>query len=529
MITQTIEQKSYLNNSNLSRQNTKYEYTKDQIEELIKCRDDIVYFANNYFTIVHIDHGKMIIPCYDYQESLLRQFNDNRFNIALQSRQSGKTTTVTMFIMHFILFNHDKNVALLANKAGMAKEILERIKLAFELLPNWMKPSVKTWNKTKIEFDNGCKVSANATSTNSIRGEAVSLLVVDEVAAIPTSVWDAFYTSTYPTISSGKESKVLLISTINGYNHFTKMIEDAKNGRSKFVFSEVRWDDVPDRDEEWKADTIANTSEQAFMQEHENMPLGVSDTLINMKYIKNMSIKTPLYDNNNIKIYEEPQPEHTYISIVDTSRGKGLDNSAISIIDITEYPFKQVATFYDNEISYLIFPQTVNELSSKYNNAYLLIENNDIGGHICAEMNNTYEYENLINLAKNFELGMRTTKRSKALGCSALRDFVENQQLLINDEDTIREIGQFSKKGRSYEAKSGHDDLVMTLVLFGYLTTTEYFEDIQSDNIKRKLFGEKVDRMYEDLLPELVINTGINDNRDKVEVINGEQWIVENF
>lgn len=522
--------KGYLNNPNLPKQGSQFGYTQELIEELEKCRDDVVYFATEYFTIVNVDEGKIKIPLYDYQEKLLRFLEKNKFCSILQARQSGKTTTNTIYILHYILFNNDKKVALLANKASTTREILSRIKLAYELLPNWMKPGVIEWNKGSVEFSNGCKIIAAATSSSSIRGESIALLVVDEAAFVEN--WEEFYTATYPTISSGKKSQVILVSTINGLNHYHHIMEKARKGTSEYKPFEVTWREVPGRDDEWRRQTISNTSEEAFEQEHENIALGSANTLISMKYLKALVIKDPIFYRESVRVYEEPIPDHIYVGVVDTSRGKGLDYSAISIVDVTEYPFKQVATYYDNKTSYMVYPNIIFAIGTKYNNAHLIIENNDVGGHITTEMNFIFEYENLVtpntDKRKKYELGVRTTKRVKSVGCGALRDLIESNKLIINDKNTINELASFIRHGSSYQAQKGmHDDLVMTLVLFSWFTTTEYFIDITHHNIKNKLHQKSIDNLYEDLLPEIVIDDGINTTTPQYVTEGGNNWQVQ--
>ena len=520
----------YRGNKYLHKVGVKQDKTIEQIREVKRCRDDIVYFASKYFTIVHIDHGKMIIPLTDYQKELLYSIQDNRFSIILQSRQSFKTTTLTIAILHYILFNKTKEVALLGNKEKQAKGVLERIKLAYELIPMWMKHGISTWNKKSIELANGSSIQAASTSSDSIRGDSIAFLLIDEAAFIDN--WEEFYTSTYPTISSGKESRIVLVSTANGMNHFYKMCEDAKRAMrtgdktvSEYVYTEVGWQDVPGRDLAWRQQTVANTSEEAFLQEHDNLFLGSKNTLISLSSLNNMVYKDPIFEKDGVKIFEHPVKGNTYVGAVDTARGSKNDYSAISIIDITEYPFKQVATYRNNEISYVIYPDVVYRLAKSYNNAWLVIENNDIGGHVVHELNDTFEYDNIINdSTKKYDMGVRTTTSSKRTGCSNLKDLVENQKLVINDFDTIAELSTFEEKGKSYQATKGHnDDMAMTLVMFSWLTGNQLFKDISNKDYKVDLFKKKIEEIYEDLLPEPMMVNGLD---DEPEYINegGELW-----
>lgn len=515
----------YRGNQYLHKKGINIEYTKEQLLEIKRCREDIVYFASKYFTIVHIDKGKIIIPLTDYQKELLRTIQDNRFAIILQSRQSYKTTTLTISILHYILFNDDKEVALLGNKEKQAKGVLSRIKLAYELLPMWLKHGVTAWNKKSIKLANDCLVTASSTSSDSIRGDSISFLFIDECAFIDN--WEEFYTSTYPVISSGKDSRIVLVSTANGMNHFYKMYEDARRGRSSYKHFKVDWMDVPGRDEEWKEETINNTSEEAFMQEHENIFLGSSNTLISIKSLHSLVYQEPIYDNKSGMVqFKKPEKDHTYVAVVDTSRGSKNDYSALSIIDITQYPFEQVARYRNNAISYTVYPDIIYRLVKEYNDAWVVVENNDIGGHVVTQLNADFDYEYLVNdSTKKYELGVRTTKKTKNTGCSNIKDLIERNQLIVNDFETISEFSTFEEKGSSYEAVKGHnDDLAMGMVLFGWFTSTELFEEIANKRIKRDVFKEDLKSIYEKLLPQPMIVDGLGDNEPTYHVEGGEVW-----
>jgi hypothetical protein len=477
---------SYLNNPFLTRRLSTHSYTEEQILEFQKCAEDIHYFAENYFTIVHVDRGKIKIPLYDYQKALLKQFEKERFNIVTQSRQSGKTTTTTVFVLHYILFNKDKTVAILANKGDTSQEILSRIQLAFELLPNWLKPNVVEWNKRTVEFENGCRIMARATSSSSIRGQSVACLIIDEAAFVER--WDEFYKSTYPTIASGKETKVILVSTVNKLNHFNTIRVKAERKENEFIPFEVKWDDVPGRDKEWRDQTIANTSLEDFMQEHENIALGSTNTLISPSSLKDIIPHEPEKIIHGVKYYNLPISEHKYIITVDTSHGKGIDYSVASVFDITSYPIKQVAIFRDNNIAPLLYTKVINNLGIQYNMAHVLVESNDIGHSVVNELNYEYEYDNLISEKtsnQKYALGIRTTKLTKRIGCSVLKDLIESQKLIIQDEKTIYELANFISHGSSYQAERGAtDDIVMTLVMLAWYSTKENFEYLSSINIK---------------------------------------------
>jgi len=520
----------YLNNYNLNAKNHKHQYTKKQILEFRKCAADIEYFAEKYFTIVHVDRGKIKIPLYDYQKKLLRQFEKERFNIVTQSRQSGKTTTTTVFVLHHLLFTKDKTIAILANKGDTSQEILSRIQLAFELIPNWLKPNVIEWNKRTIEFDNGCRVMARATSSSSIRGQSVSLLIIDEAAFVEN--WEEFYKSTYPTIASGQETKVILVSTINKLNHFHAIRTKAERGMNEYVPFEVKWNDVPERDARWKEQTIANTSLEDFMQEHENIAMGSANTLIPSSVLVNIVPKEPIKIVQNIMYYDMPADDHTYLITSDTSHGKSLDYSVSSVFDISQYPIKQVAVFRSNEIAPSIYPRIIYNLALQYNSAYVFVESNDVGHSVVEKLNYEYEYDNIINEDTReqghtkYVLGVRTTSRTKRIGCSVLKDLLENQKLIVQDQTTLFELANFVSKGMSYSAERElNDDCVMTLVMLAWYTTKENFID-QGGVDFNDLYADKLKEIDEDMIP-FVFDDGIN--KDKTGFYEaGDYWIHTN-
>jgi len=510
----------YLGKDTLPAVGAEREYTVKQLLEIQKCANDIEYFAEKYFTIVTMDDGRMLIPLYQYQRDLLHKFEDNRFNIVTQARQSGKTTTATIYILHYILFNDDKRVAILANKGKTARMVLGRIKLAYELLPNFLKAGVTKWNEGTIELENGTRVDASATSADSISGDSVSLLYIDEVAKIEN--WDDFYSSTYPTIASGQTTKVIMVSTAKGMNHYYQLWNKAIKGKSEFVPSEVKWSEVPGRDEEWRKQTVANTSEEQFMQEHENVFMGSSDTLIKMSTLRELVSEDPVYHKDHVKIFEMPEPGRNYAMTVDTGHGKGLNYSAFSVFDITEYPFKQVAVFRQDDISPFMYPNIILKIAMQYNRAWVVIENNDMGSVVASIFNYDFEYDNLVNpkdvvgdnykAGKKYEVGTRTTARTKAIGCSTLKDLIESRKLILQDEQTIVELMTFIAKGKSYEADQGcYDDMVMTLVMFAWFSTLEMFEEIFRGGraVSKELYERRIQEALEDLPPPIFMDDGL--------------------
>jgi len=507
----------YLGQQKLKKADIQMEFDQEMIEEYKKCRDDIVYFCKNYIKIVHVDRGLIPFGMWDFQADLVNHLNDNRFSSVLCSRQVGKSITTVAYILHFILFNDYKRVGIIANKGASARKVLAKLKLAFENLPHWLQQGVVEWNKGSIELDNGCIVEASSTSGDAARGDSLSLLFIDEAAFIDSNLWEEFYNSTYPTVSSGLETKIIMVSTANGMNHYYKIIEDARKGRSDYAYFEVKWDAVPTRTEEWKRETIANTSEEQFSQEHENTFLGGSKTLISNTALMSISYDDPAIqlENNKLFVFEKPIKNHVYVLSADVAEGIGLDAQAFNVIDITEYPFKQVCSFRDNKTTYLKYPLLIEKYGKAYNNAYVLVESNDVGKEVLTTLNYELEYENIVTLKTNkekYQLGIRTTKATKASGCSNLKDLIEKNQLIVRDFRTLQELSGFVESGHSYEADDGYtDDLVMSLVNFSYFTGRELFEDISNHNIGKKMFAGNVVDNEENMLPLPVITDGTED------------------
>jgi len=514
--------KTYLGNPNLKAAGVVHQYTKEQVEEYIKCAGDVEYFARSYIKIVNVDYGLMPFNMWDFQAKMLKTFQNNRFSICKLPRQVGKSTTSIAYILHLVLFTDQQNVAILANKGALARDLLAKLQLAYEYLPKWLQQGVVTWNKGNIELENGSKVLAAATSSSAIRGGSFNLIFLDEFAFVQRNLADAFFASTYPTISSGKTTKIIIVSTPNGMNHFFKMWTDATEGRSEYVPIEIMWNDVPGRDEEWKKQTIANTSEEQFRQEFETEFIGSTHTLIHPMKLREMSWTTPNKDKFGLDYYELPDPRKIYIGVFDVSEGVGGDYSALSIFDVTQHPYRQVAKYRSKEISPLMFPDVIYRFARWYNNAYVLGETNNIGQQVVQSLFMDLEYENVIaTFTKNKSIkvgggfntrsafGVRTTKSVKKIGCSNLKTIIESNKLLITDFDTIEELTNFVEVKDTYRAEEGgHDDLAMTLVLFGWLVTQSYFKDLTNSDIRRNLANETMKDVHDDLLPVGFIDDG---------------------
>lgn len=512
----SIQERGYNGNINLKRKGTPIEFTQDMVGEFIKCANNPTYFSEKYIQIVHVDKGLIPIKMYDYQKEIVEKITNNRRVAVVTSRQAGKTTTAVAVILHYVLFNEHKTCALLANKGDAAREILDRIKIAYEALPKWLQQGVIEWNKGSVEFENGCKILAGSTSSNAIRGKSISFLYIDETAFVEN--WDEFFASVFPTISSGKTTKMLYTSTPNGLNHFYKTCEGAKEDTNGFEYVEVPWERVPGRDEEWKKETLAamDHDTQKFAQEFECGFLGSSGTLIEGSKLKSLVPRTPVGQSEHMKVYEQPQKDHTYVCVVDVARGKGLDYSAFQIIDVTEMPYRQVCVFKDNMITPIDYAEIIYRSIKSYNEAYTLVEVNDIGEQVSETLHYEFEVDTLMftesagrsgkristGFSKKADKGIRTTKAVKSVGCNMLKMLVEQDQLVLNDFDTIKELSTFSRKGNSYEAESGcHDDLTMGLVLFAWMTDQMFFKEITNINTVNELRQRNEEELAESMLP----------------------------
>jgi len=506
----------YLGNPNLKKANVPVEFTKEQLSEYLKCQSDIQYFVETYVQIVNVDKGLIPFQPWSFQKKMLDQFVHNRFNICKLPRQSGKSTTTTSYILWKVLFHPDQNIAILANKGALARDLLGKIQLAYEYLPKWLQQGVLVWNKGNIELENGCRVVAASTSSSAIRGGSYNLIFLDEFAFVGNHLADEFFASVYPTISSGTTSQVIIVSTPNGMNHFYKMWSDAENDNSDYIPIDIHWSEIPGRDEKWKEETIRNTSEEQFRQEFECEFIGSASTLITSTKLRQLAFRKPSRSFDHLDIYEEPQKGKTYIMTVDCSRGIGIDYNTFVVVDTTAIPYRMVAKYTNNTIAPMLFPTVIMNVCKEYNDAYVLVETNDIGGQVADILHNDLEYEHVLTSASRgragmvlgtgfggqVTLGVRTTKSVKALGCRNLKDLIENDKLLIEDFDTISELASFISKGTSFAAEEGaHDDLVMCLVLFGWLVKQQYFKDISDTDIRARLQAEKLEMEESSLLP----------------------------
>ena len=533
----------YLGNPNLKKANTPHEFTEEQIIEFVKCKEDPVYFAKKYIKIVSLDEGLTQFHPYDFQEKLIKNFHENRFNICKMPRQTGKSTTSVSYLLHYAVFNDSTNIGILANKAATARDLLSRLQTAYENLPKWMQQGIISWNKGSLELENGSKILAASTSASAVRGMSFNILFLDEFAFVPNHIAESFFASVYPTITSGKNTKVIMVSTPHGMNHFYKYWHDAERGKNEYVPTDVHWSEVPGRDDVWKEQTIANTSEQQFKVEFECEFLGSINTLIAPSILRNMVYDVPITKNAGLDIYEKPEKDHNYIATVDVARGLGNDYSAFIVFDVTQFPYKVVAKYRNNEIKPMLFPNVILDVAKGYNNAYLLVEVNDIGDQVASILQYDLEYENILMASmrgrngqivgqgfsgKKTQLGVRTTASVKKLGCSNLKTLIEDHKLITCDYEIISELTTFAQKHNSFEAEEGcNDDLAMCLVLFAWLVQQEYFKEMTDNDIRKRIYEEQKNQIEQDMAPFGFIETGLEDSQflDK----DGEVWHTDEY
>ena len=535
---------SYRDNPLLKKVGVQHEYTEEQIQEYVKCSKDPVYFCMNYIKIVNVDEGLINFKMWDFQKEMINLFKDNRFVITKCPRQVGKTTTTVGYLLWATIFTDSQNVAVLANKGSLARDILAKYQLAYENLPQWLQQGVVTWNKGNVELENGSKVIAASTSSSAIRGGSFNIVFLDEFAFVPNNIANEFFNSVYPVISSGKSSKIIIVSTPNGMNLFYKLWMDSLEGRNNYKNFEIHWSMVPGRDMAWREETIRNTSERQFAQEFETEFLGSSNTLISGYKLQQLRYTDAIAEHDKMKIYEHPVKEnqndsksdHLYCICVDVSEGKNLDSSAFSIIDISTTPYKQVATYASSSISPILFPTVIVNAARYYNDAYVLVEINN-NPQVADFIHNDLEYENLLKIftgnkkpqqlsagfARGIQMGLKMSPQVKQIGCSNLKTLIEGDKLLINDFDTYSELTTFEQHKTSFAAADGaNDDLVMTLVIFAWASTQQYFREIVNHDLRKQIQLENMNQIDEEVLPAPIIDDGVSDA--PFEVIGGDVW-----
>jgi Terminase large subunit, T4likevirus-type, N-terminal/Terminase RNaseH-like domain len=536
-----VKERFYLKNPRLKRVGVKEQFSQEQVDEWSRCAIDPVYFIKTYCKIVHVDRGIITFEMYDFQEEIIETYFTERKVIVKLPRQMGKTTTTAAFFIWYILFQSHKVCAILANKAPMAQEILNRIQLMYENIPSYMQQGIVEWNKRSITLENGSRILAAATSSSAIRGYSLSMVFMDEFAHVPNNIAEEFFTSTFPTLSSGKETKILMASTPKGLNHYCQFWADAKSGKNDFVPVEYAWNKVPDRDLAWFEEQRRTLGEQKFRQEVLCEFLGSSDTLISGATLALMVLnkKNPIINDGGWNVYEHPQQDHAYVICVDPARGLDQDASAFWVIDISQIPYRGVAEYHSASIAPMVFPNMIYNAAIKYNRAFVLIEINDNGQQIVDMLHYDLEYENIFKLEssqktgakvaggykKGVRLGLRMTESVKRIGCLNLKTLLEQNKLLIHDFETISELSTFTQQLQTYKAEEGkHDDLAMCLVMFAWLVTQKYFREAQGSslNIAKALETEQTAMVDDDIVPFGIIDTGLE---DPFTVEDGDLWV----
>ena len=539
----SVAQEQYLGNPNLKKSNVTQEFSQEEVAEYLKCAKDPVYFIANYIQIVSLDKGLVPFDMYDFQVGMVEKFHEHRFNIAKLPRQSGKSTIVTSYLLWYVLFNANVNVAILANKAATAREMLGRLQLSYENLPKWLQQGIIGWNKGSLELENGSKILAASTSASAVRGMSFNVIFLDEFAFVPNHIADQFFSSVYPTISSGKSTKVIIISTPHGMNMFYKLWHDAERGTNEYVPTEVHWSEIPGRDDVWKEQTIRNTSEQQFRVEFECEFLGSVDTLISPSKLRVMPYHDPLKENRGLAVFEHVIEDHNYIITVDVSRGVGGDYSAFTVFDTTSLPYKMVARYKNNEIKPIVLPNVIVDVAKNYNGAYILCEVNDIGGQVADIIQYDLEYENLLMASmrgragqqlgqgfsgKKTQLGVKMSTAVKQVGCSNLKALIEEDKLIIEDYDTIAELTTFIQKGQSFQAEEGcNDDLAMCLVIFGWMAMQPFFKEMHDNDVRARIYQDQRDAIEQDMAPFGFIDDGLEE--DQFQDAQGDVWQVAEY
>ena len=533
----------YLGNPNLKKANTKHEFTKEQLLEFIQCREDPLYFAENYIKIVNVDQGLIPFEMWPFQKELIRKFHKNRFNICMMPRQTGKSTTSVSYLLHYAVFNDNVNIGILANKASTARDLLARLQTAYENLPRWMQQGIVAWNKGSLELENGSKILAASTSAAAVRGMTFNIIFLDEFAFVPNHIAEDFFSSVYPTISSGTSTKIIIVSTPKGMNHFYRMWHDAERGANEYTTTQVHWSEVPGRDDAWREQTIANTSEQQFKVEFECEFLGSVDTLISPSKLRTLVYDSPLTSSEGLDVYEEPIKGHDYLCTVDVARGVGEDYSAFLLVDITTFPHKLVAKYRKNDIKPMLFPNIIYQVCRSYNEAFILCEVNDIGDQVASILHYDLEYSNLLMASmrgragqvvgqgfsgKKTQMGVKMSKTVKKVGSLNLKTMIESDKILFQDYDVISELTTFISKSNSFEAEEGcNDDLAMCLVIYAWLVAQDYFKELTDQDVRKRLYDEQKNQIEQDMAPFGFMDDGLGE--DSEVDVDGDRWYTDEY
>lgn len=472
----------YLGNKNLPTDRAKFEYTPEMVASLTKAKRNLLYFAENYFYIVNLDTGRQTISLHKCQKRALRNMRDNRFVVMLASRQCGKTTMMTIYALWNACFNKDQRVLIVANKEGTAIEIFQRIRLAYEELPNWLKPGVKEYGKTSMTLANGSRVGISTTTGTAARGQSVNCLILDELAFIEPHLVEPFWNSVYPIISSSKKSKIFIASTPNGTeNLFFKLYSGASNSKNGWSAERIDWWEVPGRDEAWKNQTIQTMgSEEVFRQEFGNEFLETGESVLDEEIMNRleMTVRSPIHvlEDGQYNIYENPKPHERIYSVgVDVGEGVGQASSVVQIFDITDLTqIRQAAVYRSNIINPYNFTAKLHELLQHWGSPLALIERNNCGAQVVDNLSNIFQYENIVtyNNVKKIDhtrKGVIAHTNTKYKGVMNMRYWVnELQSVILHDSQTLHELKNFVRyPNGTWKAREGadlHDDTVMSMI-----------------------------------------------------------------
>lgn len=509
-----------------------------QIEEYIRCKKDIIYFAEKYFKIINIDEGEITIQLREYQKKILKAFfepQDNKRHCAvLAGRQVGKSTISTVYILHYALFNADKTIAILANKETTAIEILDRIKLAYSKLPLWLQLGIHNdgWNKKSIKLENNTKIIVAATSKSAISGLSISLLYIDEFAKIQDSLAQDFMDSVFPTIMSAKTSRIMIISTPTGLNHWYRIWKSSISGENDFFPIKINWWEIPGRDDEFRKSIIRNFGKNHWNQEYAASFIGSSKTLIDPDILEGIKTKEPhsYRLSDRMMIYEPPISGTKYVLGVDVSKGTKRNYSVVQVIKINSHiDLEQVAIFRSNTISTNDYAQVIIEISKYYNNAMIMIENNSVGEGVANSIWHVYEYEYMVNLDKTGALGVNSNKRTKLQANLILKKYLEKYWLKLVDKTTVFELSQYeedSNRLNSFSNQNGDDDCVAALLWAVYFMETIFFDGewLHSSDID----PQNMIKDEDDGIPVIFVPNSSGLDAETEDFLNGDIGIVDN-
>lgn len=544
-----------------------FEYTPEEIQELTKCANDIFYFANNYAWCLQGSKGYQPLTLRDYQEEMLDAYVKNRFNITLSCRQIGKTVIAAVFILHYIIFNYDRHVAIAANKYATATEIMDKIKEMMNYLPFFMKPGVKINNISKMSFANGCRIEAQATTKRSFIGYTIHMLYLDEFAHVEPHILNEFYENIMPTVSSMEDSKIIVTSTPNGYNKFFDLYQGAVDGKNSFHPIRVDWWQVPGRDEKWKEKMIFDCGgEDEFMRQYGNSFLSTGNTLLSpdslaklqknrVKYVYRELVELEKnWDEEfrNLKwhpgfnVEDLKNPKYMWAMSIDLAEGGGGDNSIlnffrlqpkpkelISKIDVKSEDYKksdffqlvQVGRFKSNTIDIPTLAKLVNIMTPRIINSdkiRIVCEYNAFGGEFLFQLQNAFGNNNNFDIstilkfkhsedAKAKKYGLKVTASNKPVMCVNLKGLIADDGIVVTDDDTVGEFEVFSKVGNSWKASRDHDDLAMSVVDLTAIFDHPYF-DVMMEEVMYEEGNEEIAKLFEEKIDEKFGN--IYDNND---------------